>query len=161
MDIDKALRVFAHYLNISWGTVVPLLIDREYTSNETSINDWLQSNWELLIELKVLNSGEYLEIYGEGADLNGSSSRITDITALATYKIKVKAINSKKILDILNNQYVELDNVVFDKIVGFKNGFYFIEPDFKYVLAFDQTLGGIERVFLLDEVIFDLIPTHP
>jgi hypothetical protein len=157
MKIDKALRVFAEYLNISWVTVLPLLVDREYTTNEISINDWLQSNWELLVELKVLGLGEYLEIYGEGADLNGSSSRVTDINALATFKIKVGAVNPENTLDFLNNQYVKLDNITFDRIVGFKNEFYFIEPDFKYVLVFDEEFGGIERVFLLDDVIFELI----
>jgi len=55
----------------------------------------------------------------------------------------------------LNNEHVILENIVFEKIVGFKNGFYVIEPEFKYVLITDNNLG-LERVITLDEVEFEL-----
>lgn len=73
MQIDKAIKNFADFLNSSWLIVYPLLVERSYTSNEESINDWLQANWELLVERKVLNINEYLEVYGDGADYHGAS----------------------------------------------------------------------------------------
>lgn len=68
MEIDKAIRIFSDFLNSSWEIVTPLLIDRNYTSDESSIGDWLQSNWEILVKKKVLKQNEYLEIYSDGAD---------------------------------------------------------------------------------------------
>jgi hypothetical protein len=156
MAIDKAIKIFAQFLNNSWITASQLLIDRSYTTNEDSINDWLQANWELLVERKVLMINEHLEVYGEGADFNGSSSRITDISALPNFKLKIKSKNGNDVLDVLNNEKVRLNNVTFDKIVGFKNGFYKLVPDFSYVLITDDNLG-IERVVALDDIEFELV----
>lgn len=155
MDIDKAIRVFSGFLNSSWIIVSQLLLNRDYTSNEDSINDWLQANWELLVERKILKVNEYLEVYGEGADYNGSSSRIVDPEVLANFKVITKSRHGDQVLDILNNEQVSLGNITFEKLVGFKNGFYTFEPEFKYVLLTDDNLG-VERVVALENVVFEL-----
>ncbi|OJU73558.1 MAG: hypothetical protein BGO09_09380 [Bacteroidetes bacterium 47-18] len=155
MEIDKAIRIFVDFLNSSWSIVSPLLINRDYTTNEDSINDWLQANWELLVERKVLDVNNYLEVYGEGADYNGESSRITAPEVLPNFKVNIKSINGNEILDVLNNRLVEISNMTFEKITGFKNGFYILEPEFKYVLVTDDNLG-IERVFEMDQISFEL-----
>lgn len=153
MGIDEAIRTFADYLNNSWETAFRLLVNRNYTSNEDSINDWFQANWELLVERKVLEINEYLEVYGDGADYNGASSRIANPDALPGFKVIVKAQNSDGVFDLLNNQHIKFENAIFDKVVGFKNGFYVIEPEFKYVLITDF---GLERVVKIDDVEFYL-----
>ena len=155
MKIDEAIKVFANFLNSSWIIVSQLLFNRDYTSNEDSINDWLQANWELLVERKVLKLNEYLEVYGEGADYNGASSRIADPEALPNFKVIVRTKNGSDILDVLNNEQVRFENATFDKIVGFKNGFYTLEPEFKYVLITDDDLG-LERVVAIGDVEFRL-----
>ena len=155
MEIDKAIRIFVNFLNSSWSIVSPLLINRDYTTNEDSINDWLQANWELLVERKVLKLNEYLEVYGDEADFNGDSSRITDPEALPNFKVVTKSRDGDKVLDILNNEQVSLGNITFEKLVGFKNGFYILEPEFKYVLVTDDDLG-LERVFEMDQISFEL-----
>ena len=156
MHIDKAIKGFVDFLNSSWLVVYPLLVKRNYTSNEESINDWLQANWELLVERKVLNINEYLEVYGDGADYHGASSRITDIEALTTFRVIVNPKKNINIIhDILNDEYVKIENVTFSKIVGFEKGFYLIEPEFKYVLITDDVLGK-ERVVALGDIEFGL-----
>ncbi len=153
MTIDKAIRVFVEFLNSSWSQVEEILMNRDYTTNEDSVDDWLQANWELLVERKILKINEYLEVYGDGADFNGESSRITDPSELPTYRVAIKAINNNKIFDYLNKEDVLLNNVTFDKIVGFKNGFYTLKPEFKYVLIVDNEL---ERVLAIEDVKFEL-----
>lgn len=154
MDLDKAIRVFSDFLNSSWIIVSQLLLNRDYTSNEDSINDWLQANWELLVERKVLRINEYLEVYGEGADYYGSSSRIADPEALPDFKVVAKSRSGNIILDILNNEQITLENLTFEKLVGFKNGFYILEPEFKYVLFTDDNFG-LERVVKIEDVVFE------
>ena len=100
MEIDKAIRIFSDFLNSSSEIVTPLLIDRHYTSDESSIGDWLQANWEILVEKKVLKQNEYLEIYSDGADYNGSSSRMSDIEVMPKHTLKVFPKNEA--VDILN-----------------------------------------------------------
>ena len=154
MNLDTAIRHFAKFINDSWEAAIPLLEGRDYTTDETSIADWLQSNWEILVERKVLKLNQYLDVYGEGADFNGSSSRVTDMGSLPNYAIKVKSRLDKKILDFLNNKKILINNNNFVEFVSFKNGFYQKRPKFNYVLLEDDI--GIERVVLIEEVEFEL-----
>jgi len=155
MTTDKAIRIFSDFLNSSWTIVNQLLIDRAYTSNENSLNDWLQSNWEFLVERKVLKINDYLEVYGNGADFNGTSSRITDPGAVANFKIKVISKNNKPVFDALNEEEVTLFNTDFNKLIGFKNGFYIMEPEFNFVLLDDKNTNT-ERVVGLNDIEFEL-----
>lgn len=153
MEIDKAIRIFSDFLNSSWEIVTPLLIDRSYTSDESSIGDWLQANWEILVEKKVLKQNEYLEIYSDGADYNGSSSRMSDIEAMPTHTLKVFPKNET--VDVLNNEIIHNKaEFEFDRLVGFQNGFYTNLPPFNYALLTDSS--GNERVLLLDKIAFKL-----
>jgi hypothetical protein len=153
MEINKAIRIFASFLNASWDIVMPLLLEREYTSDDSSVGDWLQTNWEILVEKKVLNQDNYLEVYSDGADYNGASSRMNDKEAMPTHTIKV-FVNDKA-MDFLNNQiFRDREELEFERLVGFKNGFYSNLPPFNYVLLNDAL--GIEKVLSLDEVVFKL-----
>lgn len=155
MELDTAIRLFVDFLNSSWDIVSQLLSNRYDTSDENSIDDWLQANWELLVERKVLKVNEYLEIYGSGADYNGSSSRIIDPEALANFRVDIKTKKGHETFDLLNNEQVELQNMTFENFVGFKNGFYIQEPPFKYALITDDRLG-IERVVAINDLQFEL-----
>jgi hypothetical protein len=146
MNIDSAVRIFANFLNNSSNTILPLLKDRDYTTDESSKYDWLQANWELLVERKVLNDNEYLEIYAIGADFNGSSSRITDYNKLPTHKV-VLVVDKEN--DILNDELIEKKEFAFDELVGFKDGFYSKEPPFNFALVFDDSMNK-ERVFNIE-----------
>ena len=154
MKIDQAIRIYADFLNMSWISIAKLIDTKNNKAGEISIYDWLQANWEILVERKVLNMDEHLEIYDEGADYNGESSRITDLQALPTHKIIVRIKNGSHVFDFLNDENVVLDNVTFDKLVGFKEGFYVMEPEFKYILLTDN--NGLERVIALDDIEFGL-----
>ena len=154
MNLDTAIRYFSKFINDSWLNVMPLLKERDYTSNESSIGDWLQSNWEILVERKILKVDQYLEVYGEGADFNGTSSRITDVNALPNFSIKVIERSGGQVIDLLNDEYVSMHNTSFVELVSFKDGFYFREPGFEYALLEDDL--GIERVVSIDDVKFEL-----
>lgn len=147
MEIKEIIKIFSIFLNQSWGVIYPLMKNRTYTTEENSVNDWLQSNWEILVERKILELDEYLEIYGEGADLNGESSRITDIKALPTHKIKIIV---KKAIDVLNNEEIENQEYDFDKLVGFKDSFYCESPPFNFVFVIDDC--DKERVFPIVDI---------
>jgi hypothetical protein len=148
MDIDNAIRIFSDFLNKSWNIVIPLLSGRSYTTDEGSKSDWLQSNWEVLVERKVLHLNEYLEVYGEGADLNGKSSRIMDMESFPTHSINVLVDRGE---DILNNLAIKNSEYTFERLVGFRDGFYTDIPPFDFVLVQDEGIG-VERVFLLEQI---------
>ena len=153
-NIDIAVRQFAEFINKSWETAIPLLLERNYTTNESSIADWLQSNWEIMVERKILKINEYLEVYGEGADYNGSSSRMTDPYSLPNYRITVNSISNDKIFDLLNEEYINANSLTFIELVSFKNDFYKKEPEFNFILIED--INDVKRVISLDQVSFGL-----
>ena len=156
MNITYAIRLFSSFLNATFNIVHPLIEERSYTSDEESINDWLQSNWELLIEKKILGKDEYFEVYGNGADFYGASSRITDMEALPTHKIVVKKGRYSIAKDVLNDETIQLDNnLIFDRLVGFEDGFYVIKSEFNHVLLNDQ-IHDKERVISLEGVEFEI-----
>ncbi len=154
INLDIAIRIFANFINNTWDTVMPLIKSRDYTSDESSISDWLQSNWEILVERKILKTNQFLEVYGDGADFNGASSRITDINALPNFSVQINQSSSKEVFDLLNEEYVLISNADFIELVSFDKGFYHKIPKFDNVLIEDNT--GTERVVSIDDINFVL-----
>ena len=146
VDLNQIIRMFSMFLNNSWNIVIPLLRNRSYTTDESSINDWIQSNWEILVERKILEINNYLEVYGSGADFNEESSRITDIKALPTYFISVFVEEAE---DILNKEQIKNKEYNFEKLVGCKDCCYIDAPPFDFVFIEDEEK---ERVFSLNKV---------
>lgn len=154
-DINILIRLFSNFLNLSWKSMTDIL-ENNMVSNEDFYNDWFQANWELLIERNVLKPQEFLISYGYGADYYGDSSRILERDCLPTHTIVLKSANQALIKDFLNNQTINVDGMEFNQLVAFRDGFYFIEPAFNYVLVEDK--NDIKRVFDLRDVIFELKP---
>ena len=94
---------------------------------------------------------EYLEVYGDGADFNGISSRITDINIAATHYLSVFIHHGT---DLLTNEKINNSIFSFEKFVGFRAGFYTVAPPFKYVLVLDN--NNMERVFRIENTHFEL-----
>lgn len=111
----------------------------------------MQANWELLVERKILPLNKYLEVYGDGADFNGISSRITDINIAATHYLSVFIHHGT---DLLTNEKINNSIFSFEKFVGFRAGFYTVAPPFKYVLVLDN--NNMERVFRIENTHFEL-----
>lgn len=157
MNINNVIRTFASFLNESWDIVMPLLIEREYTTNESSKDDWLQVNWEILVERKILPINQYLQPYGNGADYYGASCRILDREGLPTHTLKVFV--KDEAFNVLNNNKVNNNKsepeFEFDRLVGVENEFYKNSPPFDYVLVVDDL--GIESVFAIDDIVFVLM----
>lgn len=57
--------------------------------------------------------------------------------------------------NVLNNSEIENYEFPFERLVGFRNGFYTDTPPFDFVLAQDDDIG-IERVFLSEQIKFEL-----
>lgn len=147
-NIDLAIRDFSYFLNKSFKTVQPLLNEHKYAVDESIIDDWLQFNWEMLVERNVLDINECLEIYGEGADYFGTSSRITLKDSLPTFSIKVEPQNS--ILDYFSDKIETIENGIFIKLISSKNDF----QNFNYALIDNNNK---QMIVSLKDIEFTLI----
>lgn len=104
--------------------------------SDSSFSDWLQANWELIVESSLLVNSKYntLEVYGDGADANGASSRILYPSLLPNKKI-ICIPKNIGIIDYLNKKEITDEILEFDRFVSIKEGWYYEELPFDMILT--------------------------
>lgn len=123
--------------------------------------DWLQANWEMLIEGAVSMHPDYgmqavfLQIYGEGADYHGSSSRLLEPNATLTHHVRCYPRHGESIQDKLTDQARESpqEGFFFGEFVSWDGSWFYRQPPFDHVLV--RSDDG-EAVFPCDGLRFDL-----
>lgn len=103
-NISQEIGLYREFLGRSIEVV------SEAVSDEI-LNDWMQANWELLVESRVCQPGlEFLTVYGDGADCNDGSSRVWFPEALATHGVKCELI--KPAFDVMSEQPITKNAVL-------------------------------------------------
>ncbi|NPU99718.1 MAG: hypothetical protein HPY51_21205 [Candidatus Omnitrophica bacterium] len=151
MNIDKLVRRFHEFLKSS------MFLITEY-SNEYLKNDWLQANWEILVEsvLNDKNTGVFLEVYGDGADCNGYSSRVLFPDKSATHEIYCIPRNDKPIQDKVSLVDIHVNKLKYDRFVYWDGNKYSEMAPFGYVLLIDDK----NNFYIIDinDIFFDIRP---
>jgi hypothetical protein len=145
--IATAIKRFQGFL-VQTNSIVE---DCKKSSFEEFQSNFLQANWELIVEYTIsfnMKRKVFLEVYGEGADGEDGSSRITFKEKLATHKLVFKPIE-ESVLDCLNKASVG-EALIFDKLVTIKDGWYFSAFPFDCVLGLDSK--GDRYVFRVEDV---------
>lgn len=148
MDEHLIILRFRDFISKNWKTV-----SEAEDITETLVQDWLQANWELLVERQLLDSNLPLLFYGEGAE-NGKSSRYTFLDAVAKHVVHCKPKSGDMVFDHLNNLNLEgrVNNLEFDRFVTMRpNGWYYEEPPFDKVLCY---VDGKEVIFDVNDLKF-------
>jgi len=147
-DINHRLNIFIKFLNNSWQTMQPLF-DSDKTGSLQI--DWLQANWEMIVEGAFPANEFILESYGDGADCNGASSRVLYPNRLPTHRITVAGSNGEAVYDVLGRQKLDTSDepIIFDRFVGFdRKSWYFEKPIFTHFLG--EYLGDTVVVLWAD-----------
>ena len=150
IQIDKAVRRFREFLNSSWAAVSASEMEQDV------FGDWLQANWEILVEWRVCDSGrQFLEVYGEGADCNDPSSRVWLPDARATHRIVCVPKQNRSVVDRLSGKEVSAEQLLLDRFVSWDGHQYAEEPPFEFVLV-EQHSAGKELLLHHEEVDFEV-----
>ena len=152
IDLNYAILTFHKLLCVLWGD---LKVYVDFDSGFTPREDWAQSNWEMLVEYVLQTSDEavYLEVYGDGADCNGVSSRVTSPEKLSTHAVFFRSRLSLPINYLSGVSLNPGNEYKFERFVSLEEGWFFENPPFNYVMA----MSGKEYVVLkLDEVDFSV-----
>lgn len=148
---SSRLKAFSEYLNRSWPALQPFFESDKTGSLKC---DWLQANWELLME----EDGQFLEVYGEGADCCGENSRVLFPEQVSTHRVVcVPEDGGDSVFDHLGSSYKSLRGgvIVFEYLVALKDkGYYSEEPPFNFVLA-EQ--NGTEILLELSQIEFKIV----
>jgi hypothetical protein len=117
-------------------------------------NDFFQANWEILVESIICIPGkEYLEVYGEGADCNENSSRVSFPHKMATHYISCSQNSSNFVEDIYTGNLIDLSLYKFNSfssIVHKANG---IESSYDSIMLEHLTKDYYANI-KLDDITF-------
>ncbi len=157
IDVKRTLGFFRNLLVASWPTV--LAFEEQY--HEPDFNDfridWLQGNWEFMVERNLFPGADFLQIYGEGADCNGASSRVLYPDKIATHHIVCHPKKDGIILTgDLNSTGLASNStsMVFESFVTLtKEGWFEEAPDFDCVIAY---YGDTQVLFKYEDADFSL-----
>ena len=147
---DKIVLDFRNFLVVNWQQIFDFAKNDE---TESFLVDWLQANWELLVERRFNDPNLFLEVYGDGAE-NGKSSRYSFLDKLPTSSIICLPHNSPNVFDYLNQKEVKLNRpkLNLDRFVRIReDGWYDESPPFDKVLCFSE---GREIVIGIEDVSF-------
>lgn len=126
---------FNNLLTSYWGCLSKLI---ENDSSGSLKDDWLQANWELIVEGQLGDKSIVLEPYGNGADCNGLSSRVLYPDRQSTHKLICSVSSSQHVYDFLNGESLDITicDITFDHFVTIANdGWYYEVPPFDKILG--------------------------
>lgn len=167
MNVDEIVRKFQQFLEASWQSVesaLPLTPEGEHFRL-----DWLQTNWEILVEAVIYPGGtSFLEFYGEGAECNGASSRVWNPAAKATHRICCVPKDGSEVTDLVTGSSIEPQDLDFFGFGNWDGKWYVTQPPFN-VVVLDSREGvfragrRIVDVFIvrLEEVRFEIQALDP
>ncbi len=132
MNTDKVIRSFAEFLTISWESAHRF---GKVGARKDLIDDWTQANWEMLVEATLFPSGSgFLEVYGDGADCNGASSRVFHPEAVVTHRIRCRPAAGGVLRDVGTGDRVDPERTLFWGFVNWNGATFDPEPPFNAVL---------------------------
>lgn len=157
-SLDEVLRTFAKFLHASWDGACEVARSLEQLDPTEFMSDWVQANWELLVETpfrELAGFGDaFLEPYGEGAECNEASSRVWKPEALPTHRIVCLPREAAPLLDMLTNRAIEVTGrpLVFDHFaIESARGWHEEAPPFDCALAYHDDQEVLIR---LDQISF-------
>ncbi len=156
INTDKVVRNYISFLNRSLENLGFLENKNEDELFVLALkNDFYQTNWEILVESLICVPGkEFLEVYGDGADCNGASSRVCFPDKLPTHRIKLNPKKTKTIKNRLNNKNINIEEYTFDSFVSYFNNGYKIASPINGVLL-EHTKLNKYSVVDINDVIFE------
>ncbi|AQW61478.1 hypothetical protein [Vibrio owensii] len=142
MSVYQCIVNFRDFLRASWPYLMVTIDDLDWDESPYFIDDWVQANWELLVERRVLESGHLLVPYGY------------NISLLCRYK---EVAGNGIVHRVVCKKVGELEyRLAFLCFKSNKNEVYRIEPPFDFVGVEDIYTG--ERYNLrFDELEFDIM----
>jgi hypothetical protein len=157
--MDAALRHFAEFLTKNWTGVRASTQGLKAIDANELLADWAQANWELLVEPhlreQVASRESFLEPYGDGAECNGSSSRVWLPDAMPTHRIVCRQRGTASFHDLLTDRVLEppIGTVVLFEQFATRadGGWYKVDAPFDCVLGY---LGEQEVLIPLEQVAF-------
>ncbi len=166
MNVTRVVLDYRNFLNASWDSFISFYrySSKENLGESTFIeeitNDWLQANWEILVESSITGVNEFLENYGNGADCNGASGRVIYPDKSPTHRIYCKKNPNSICLNVFTGKEISEEELKVLSFVKFsalsEDGLWYKDmPPFDHILLSHPT--EVDDVLIKShEIIFDI-----
>lgn len=78
---------FRNFLIISWPSLMKIMEHLDWDDSPYFLDEWMQANWELLVEMHILEAGQLLAPYGYN---NSPACRYTQKDNSLTHRVICK-----------------------------------------------------------------------
>ena len=166
LTLDEYIENFRKLIELSWDHVASLEPYPDSNPQEVgeTLGDWLQMQWEYLVEGMLRWVGQldgYLECYADGTD-SGFGCRYFDNDAGATHRICIRPRRGSSLEELIECKNIPFpdEGLPFDRFVSFSNGWHNSCPPFDHVLVEDLPAdldSDVDLVFRLEDVQFALV----
>lgn len=155
INVTEHILKFRHFLLSSWNDLDLLMEDHDWHDDGDFTDDWLQVNWEFLVERQLLKGTGFLNTIG----IYSEQPRITSPQAQCTHLILCTVKDGKELIDCFSGTKLPKESMLlfrcFYKNQGTNLGLY---PPFDHVEV-TSLFGKKERFcFKVNEVDFFLCP---
>lgn len=149
-DIGFLMLRYQKFLTSSWDKVFQ---DSEDTDLK---DDWLEANWELIVESHFNLGNERVNLSRYGAGAAGKFDRVFIENAQETHEVKCFSNKNNVLFDVVDgvNIAVPTEGFTFRRFVTIKDGWYFQEPPFDMI----QINELDDAVFSVGQIDFRLSP---
>lgn len=142
MSINQLIINFHSILVSSWPSMSKILEHLDWDESPYFLNDWMQANWELMVEKQALGQGQFLAPYGYDSS---AGSRYTYKDCKLTHQVTCKKKGKP------TSQYYFLC------FVSKLDGAFKIEPPFDFIDVVHIETKDI-LTLALEEVEFSIVP---
>lgn len=149
-NITEHIKNYRNFLNASWPFLDDLMVNHDWDEDEDFIGDWLQVNWEFLVERELLGGNGFLTQFST----TYLSGRITQPEAKPNYTVIAKF--EREVIDIRKQSIIQFDKDL--RLYGFstfKNGGFGLYPPFDLA---DLVIDSKKEIFTvpINDLIFYL-----
>ncbi len=152
INVTTHILKFRDFLVHSWPDLDRIMENHDWDDDVGFTDDWLQVNWEFLVERELLVNKGFLKSY------TNLSFRITHAAALATHEIICTPKTNKPLINDKTQLAIPEDTVVaFGGFVNKFEGWYGCYPPFDFLTVFKQNKRDYFHISV-DSVDFYLCP---
>ncbi len=155
-NINETIARFIRSLRDSWAAINEI---ESLDKTGSFKHDWMQAMWELAVEGQLKSQTKDLEFlvpYGDGADVNGGSSRVIHPTGLPTHCVNCVPKQNGSAFDYLNETSVTFPTygMAVDRFVTIaEDGWYYEQAPFDMVLVDGDEGEMVFRVTEMDMIV--------
>jgi|GEM_PF-3058969 len=130
MIVSNEIMNFHNFLNQSWPGLSKILENLDWDNKPYFLDEWLQANWELLVEQQILEKNQFLVPYGY--DVENLECRYNKQVSKVTHRIICNTKDFKQKQDNIFLSFVNKNEKSFS-----------IAPPFNSVSLKDKHTGKI------------------